>query len=124
VRVLLAGLMLLASFSAKAEFSLAAFYDPNRQTGIFEHNWFKPLNDKWYAAGFNEFYYLPEEGFPQESWVWFGKTWIGYKVTGDVSLMLELEHGYNNAGMYSVSKPFKADEFRVLPKIGVGIKFK
>jgi len=38
-----------------------------------------------------------------------------------VSVGLEIEHGVNNAGMFTTSRKFEQDRLFVLPKIGVKI---
>lgn len=107
---------------AMADLSLGAFYDPLRGLTIAEANWYSRLGSSWSAYGFVEAYRTPEQGFPPEKNVFFGKTWLMYDLTKKVSVGMEIEHGYNNAGMYSRSRPFQPDEFRVIPKFGASIK--
>lgn len=102
--------------------TLSAFYDIERRLTIVEQNWFVPLGDKWSAYGFNELYREPAQGFPPNSNVWFGKTWVMREVTPTVKVGLEIEHGYNNAGMWTRERPFQQDQFRFLPKVGVSWK--
>ena len=104
---------------AVASTTIGAFYDPERAIWIFEHSWFYPIGDKWKAFGFNEFYREPTSGFPQNSNVWFGKTWITRDVGHGLSLGVELEHGYNNGGMWTRSDPFRPSKLIVIPKIGI-----
>lgn len=111
--------ILLFSTSAMADNTIGGFYDAERRLWIGEHNWFVPLGGAWKAFGFNEIYRLPAEGFPSEKNVWFGKTWIMREVSPSLSIGVEIEHGYNNAGMFKRSDPFKQDQFRVIPKIGL-----
>lgn len=118
----LAVVLLLAASAARADQTLGAFYDPARQLPIFEHNWFKDVGGGWRAFGFNEFYHEPNQGFPPNSNVLFGKTWLMRSLSRDVSVGAELEHGYNNAGMWTSGHPFKQDQFRVIPKFGVQIR--
>lgn len=112
---------LLAAFSVNGLCSttLGAFYDPERAIWIFEHSWFYPIGDKWKAFGFNEFYHEPASGFPQNSNVWFGKTWIMREYDHGLSVGVELEHGYNNGGMWTRGEPFRPSRVILIPKIGV-----
>jgi len=112
----------LLSSTAQAGNSVGLFYDTERQLMIAEHNWFHKINDHWSAYGFNEAYRNPEQGFPAERNVLFGKSWIMREVAKDVSVGVEIEHGYNNAGMYSRSRPFEQDKFRAIPKVGFSWK--
>jgi hypothetical protein len=113
---------LLSTGIAQAGNTVGVFYDTERQLMIAEHNWFHKINDHWSAYGFNEAYRTPEQGFPAERSVFFGKSWVMREVAKDVSVGVEIEHGYNNAGMYSRSRPFEQDKFRAIPKIGVSWK--
>ncbi len=108
--------------SSLAEVSVGSFYDIERRLVILEHNWFSKLNDQWSVYGFNEAYRNPQEGFPPGKNVLFGKSWLMRDVGSGLSIGIELEHGYNNAGMYSRSRAFAPDTFRVLPKLGISVR--
>lgn len=114
--------LLLTPIIARADITIGGFYDAERRLIITEANWFAKLPSMWSAYGFVEAYRNPAQGYPPESNVLFGKAWLMYGVTKDVSIGTELEFGYNNAGMYSRTRPFQPDEFRVIPKLGVSIK--
>jgi hypothetical protein len=115
-------LALAFSSSAHADANVAVYFDPNRNLNIFEVSHFHKLNDKVDIYGFNEVYKNNNLGFPQEKVVWFGKTWAMYNINKDLSVGFEIEHGINNAGMFTTSRPFQQDRFFLLPKIGVKYK--
>lgn len=118
----LAMALVLFSSTAFAGNTVSLFYDTERRLTIAEHNWYHQFDQNWSAYGFNEFYRNPEQGFPAVKPVWFGKTWIMREVAKDISIGVELEHGYNNAGMYSRTRPFEIDKPRVIPKVGFSWK--
>lgn len=99
----------------------AMFYDPSRQLGIAEYNWFQPWG-KWQTYGFVEVYKLPAQGFPPESTVIFGKGWLMYEIAPKVRIGAEIEYGRNNAGMWTRSRPFEPDQWRVIPKLGISVE--
>ena len=100
---------------------LSVYYDPNRSLNIFELSHYHRPTEKIEIYGFLESYKNSSLGFPQEKQVVFGKTWIMHSVTDRVSVGLEIEHGINNAGMFTTNKKFEQDRLFVLPKIGVKI---
>ena len=100
---------------------LSVYYDPNRNLNIFELSHYHRPTEKIEIYGFLESYKNSSLGFPQEKQVVFGKTWIMHSVTDRVSVGLEIEHGINNAGMFTTSRKFEQDRLFVLPKIGVKI---
>ena len=114
-------LSLLLSSSAYAQTDLSVYYDPNRRLNIFELSHYHRPTDKLEVYGFLESYKNSSLGFPQDKQVLFGKTWIMHSVTNGVSVGLEIEHGINNAGMFTTSKKFEQDRLFILPKIGVKI---
>lgn len=120
-RLVAVSLLCIAPVLARADATLGAFYDPERRLTIGELNWFSKQG-QWAAFGFLEAYRNPTEGFPPESNVLFGKTWVMREVTKSLSLGVELEHGYNNAGMWTRNKPFEQDQFRVIPKFGASFR--
>ncbi len=109
--------MIILAPLARADATVGAFYDVDRRLAIAELNWFQKQG-QWSAFGFLEAYRLPAEGFPPNSDVLFGKTWVMRDVTKSLSLGMEIEHGYNNAGMWTRARPFEQDQFRVIPKFG------
>jgi hypothetical protein len=115
-------LALAFSSSAHAGSDVAVYFDPNRNLNIFEVSHFHKVTDKIDIYGFNEVYKNNNLGFPQEKIVWFGKTWAMYNLNKDLSIGLEIEHGVNNAGMFTTSRPFQQDRFFLLPKVGIKYK--
>lgn len=116
---LIAVLLFLVSTRAGADMTVGAFYDVERRIAILEQTWFVPIGGKWSAFGFNEFYREPQQGYPAESNVWFGKSWVMRDITPSLKAGIEVEHGYNNAGMWTRNRPFEPNQARFLPKFGV-----
>ena len=121
MRMLIAAATLVLCAPAKADITVGAFYDTQRQLPIAEANWYF-RDSKFAAYGFLEAYQNPQQGYPPDKNVAFGKTWFMYDLSKEFAVGVELEYGYNNAGMYSRSRPFQPDQFRLIPKIGVSIK--
>lgn len=114
-------LLLCLCSSAHAGTDVAVFNDPNRNLNILEQSFF--YKTKYFDFyGFNEFYKNENLGFPQHKNVWFGKTWVMHNVSETWSVGLEIEHGRNNAGMYTTHQSFQQDKVFVLPKVGVKYK--
>ena len=114
-------LLLCLCSSAHAGTDVALFKDPNRNLNILEHSFFyKTKYLDFY--GFNEFYRNEDLGFPQNKNVWFGKTWFMHNISDKWSIGFEIEHGRNNAGMFTTNQPFQQDKVFVLPKVGVKYK--
>lgn len=113
--------LLLFSANAYAGTDIALFHDPNRQLNILEMSYF--YKTKYFDFyGFNEFYRNDTLGFPQNKDVWFGKTWLMHNASDKWSFGFEIEHGRNNAGMYTTNQPFQQDKIFVLPKVGIKYK--
>jgi len=113
--------LLLFSSSAYADTDLSIFFDPNRNLNIVELSHFHKPSEKIEIYGFLESYKNSGLGFPQEKVVVFGKTRAMYNVTKKFSVGVEVEHGVNNAGMFSTSRKFEQDRLFLLPKIGIKI---
>lgn len=101
--------------------SVGVFYDPMRQLGIAEFNWFHANDKGWRFYGFTEAYKLPAKGYPADSTVIFGKAWLTKEVAPKVHFGVEIEYGRNNAGMWTRNDPFQANEWRAIPKVGVSV---
>jgi hypothetical protein len=113
--------LLFFSSSAYADTDLSIFFDPNRNLNIVELSHYHKPSEKTEVYGFLESYKNSGLGFPQEKVVIFGKTWAMYNVTKKFSVGVEVEHGVNNAGMFSTSRKFEQDKLFLLPKIGIKI---
>jgi len=100
---------------------LSVYYDPNRSLNIYELSHYHRPTEKIEVYGFLETYKNSSLAFPQDKQVLFGKTWIMHSVSDRVSVGLEIEHGINNAGMYTISRKFEQDKLFILPKIGIKI---
>ena len=119
MKKLLIGLVFCSTAQAGTDFSV--FYDPNRKLNIAEISYFYKVNGLD-VYGFNEFYNNGDLGFPKNKNVLFGKTWIMKNVSEKWAIGLEIEHGVNNAGMYTRNQPFETNKAFVLPKIGFRVK--
>jgi hypothetical protein len=100
---------------------LSVYYDPNRSLNIYELSHYHRPTEKIEVYGFLETYKNSSLAFPQDKQVLFGKTWIMHSVSDRVSVGLEIEHGINNAGMYTTSRKFEQEKLFILPKIGIKI---
>jgi hypothetical protein len=100
---------------------LSIYYDPNRSLNIYELSHYHRPTEKIEVYGFLETYKNSSLAFPQDKQVLFGKTWIMHSVSDRVSVGLEIEHGINNAGMYTTNRKFEQDKLFILPKIGIKI---
>jgi hypothetical protein len=100
---------------------LSVYYDPNRSLNIYELSHYHRPTEKIEVYGFLETYKNSSLAFPQDKQVLFGKTWIMHSVSDRVSVGLEIEHGINNAGMFTTSRKFEQDKLFILPKIGIKI---
>jgi hypothetical protein len=119
MKKLLVALAFCSTAQAGTDFSV--FHDPNRKLNIAEISYFYKVKG-FDVYGFNEFYNNGDLGFPKDKNVLFGKTWVMKDVSERWAVGLEIEHGINNAGMYTRDRPFEADKTFILPKIGFRVK--